>query len=98
GASVEGNSDASALGATSRSPFTPRMAYLPGWLLMWIKTYSTGAGGVSSILCSGTAWPTIKTQACRMQPSRHASSDCCPIHLVAGKLRPQVVQVAPGVC
>jgi hypothetical protein len=40
----------------------------------------------------------ILSQACRMQPSRHASSDCCPIHSAAGKLKPQVVQVAPGVC
>src|ERR1700730_18033548 len=40
----------------------------------------------------------ILSQACRMQPSRHASSDCYPIHSAAGKLKPQVVQVAPGVC
>src|SRR5258708_21853578 len=45
GASVEGNSDACALGATSRSPFTPRMAYLPGWFVIRMSTNDTGAGG-----------------------------------------------------
>jgi hypothetical protein len=44
GASVEGNSDACALGATSRSPFTPRMAYLSGWFVIRMSTNDTGAG------------------------------------------------------